>query len=66
MPFELMKLRLLNASHSALSYFAYLMGHRDVDLAMQDPLIRGYCRAYMDEATVAVPEVPIDLERYKD
>ena len=27
-PYELMKLRLLNASHQALCYFGYLAGHR--------------------------------------
>ena len=26
-PFEMMKLRLLNAGHSALAYFSYLIGH---------------------------------------
>ena len=33
-PFETIKMRLLNGSHSALAYVAYLMGHRRVDQAM--------------------------------
>ena len=37
-PYELMKLRLLNASHQALCYFGYLDGYRLVHEAAQDPL----------------------------
>jgi len=63
-----MKVRLLNGSHSALSYLSYLMGYRDVDKAMSDPLISKYVRAYMDqEVTPSVPDVPgVDLNAYKD
>ena len=66
-PYELMKLRLLNAGHQALCYFAYLAGYRLVHEAMRDPLFRQFLLAYMDEeGTPAVPAVPgIDLERYK-
>ncbi len=67
-PYEKMKVRLLNGSHSALSYLSYLSGHRNVDKAMADPLIRAFVRRYMDEdVTPAVPNVPgIDLDDYKD
>ncbi len=67
-PYEKMKVRLLNGSHSALSYVSYLMGYRDVDLAMNDPLISSFVRKYMDEdVTAAIPSVPgIDLDNYKD
>ena len=66
-PYELMKLRLLNAGHQALGYFAYLAGYRLVHEAAQDPLLRSFVRAYMDhEGTPAVPSVPgIDLDDYK-
>jgi len=64
--FELMKLRLLNAGHASLAYFSYLAGYRKVEEAMQDPDVARYVRAYMDEATLAVPEVPLDLNQYKD
>ena len=47
-PYELMKLRLLNASHQALCYFAYLDGYRLVHEAAQDPLFREFLRGYMD------------------
>jgi mannitol 2-dehydrogenase len=66
-PYELMKLRLLNASHQALCYFAYLAGYRLVHEAMQDPLFARFLLAYMDrEGTPAVPPVPgIELDQYK-
>jgi mannitol 2-dehydrogenase len=67
-PYELMKMRLLNGSHSALSYPAYLLGFRKVDEAMKDPLIRDFIRRrYMEEVTPALKPVPgIDLDSYKD
>jgi mannitol 2-dehydrogenase len=60
-----MKLRLLNAGHSSLAYFGHLMGHEMVEDAMADPLIIDYVKKYMEQATIAVPEVPIDLDKYK-
>lgn len=66
LPYELMKLRLLNGSHSALSYLSYLKGHRSVDKAMADPLVRTFLQDYMEEVTPAVPSVPgVDLNAYK-
>lgn len=67
-PYEKMKVRLLNGSHSALSYISYLAGYRDVDLAMADPLISRFVRSYMDhDITPSVPNVPgMDLNDYKD
>ena len=66
-PYELMKLRLLNASHQALCYFAYLCGYRLVHEAAQDPLFRAFLLGYMDEeATPTLPPVPgVDLGGYK-
>jgi mannitol 2-dehydrogenase len=58
-PYELMKLRLLNGSHQALCYFAYLCGYRLVHEAAQDPLFRAFLLGYMDhEATPTLPPVP--------
>ncbi len=67
-PFELMKLRLLNCSHQAIAYFAQLAGIHYVHEAMADPDIRTYVRAFMDfDATPSVPPVPgEDLDVYKD
>jgi mannitol 2-dehydrogenase len=66
-PYELMKLRLLNASHQALCYFAYLAGYRLVHEAAQDPLFRALLLGYMDEeATPTLAPVPgVDLDEYK-
>jgi mannitol 2-dehydrogenase len=66
-PYELMKLRLLNAGHQALCYFAYLAGYRLVHEAAQDPLFRAFLRGYMDdEATPTLAPVPgVDLDEYK-
>lgn len=66
-PYELMKLRLLNASHQSLCYFAYLAGYRLVHDAAGDPLFAEFVRAYMDsEATPTLKPVPgIDLPDYK-
>jgi mannitol 2-dehydrogenase len=66
-PYELMKLRLLNAGHQALAYFGYLMGYRLVHEATRDPLISRLLLDYMDrEATPTLRPVPgIDLAAYK-
>jgi hypothetical protein len=65
-PYELMKLRLLNSSHSALSYVGYLAGYRLVHDAMADPLIRGYVSRYMASVAPTVPPVPgVNLAEYQ-
>ncbi len=66
-PYELMKLRLLNAGHQALCYFGYLCGYRLVHEAAQDPLFRKFLLGYMDEeATPTLAPVPaVDLDDYK-
>jgi len=66
-PYELMKLRLLNASHQALCYFGYLAGYRLVHEVCQDPLFAAFLTAYMDrEATPTLEPVPgVDLAHYK-
>jgi mannitol 2-dehydrogenase len=67
-PYELMKLRLLNASHQGLCYFGRLCGYELVHEAAQDPLFRKFLRGYMDdEATPTLEPVPgVDLDDYKD
>jgi mannitol 2-dehydrogenase len=66
-PYELMKLRLLNGSHQAMCYFAFLAGYRLVHEAAQDPVLRAFLVGYMDEeATPTLPPVPgVDLDVYK-
>jgi mannitol 2-dehydrogenase len=66
-PYELMKLRLLNASHQALCYPGYLAGYRFAHEVCADPRFVAYLLAYMDEeATPTLSPVPrIDLGAYK-
>jgi mannitol 2-dehydrogenase len=66
-PYELMKLRLLNASHQVISYLGYLAGYRYVHEVSQDPVFRRMLMRYMaGEATPTLPTVPgIDLEAYR-
>ena len=68
MPYELMKLRLLNASHQGLTYFGYLSGYRYAHEATTDPAISGFLLRYMnEEATPTLLPVPgIDLTAYKN
>jgi mannitol 2-dehydrogenase len=66
-PYELMKLRLLNAGHQGLAYFGYLAGYRLVHDGASDPAFQRFLLAYMDnEATPTLAPVPgVDLDAYK-
>jgi len=66
-PYELMKLRLLNASHQALCYFGYLSGYRLVHEVASEPLFARFLLDYMNlEATPTLAPVPgVDLEQYQ-
>jgi mannitol 2-dehydrogenase len=66
-PYELMKLRLLNASHQALCYFGYLAGYRLVHEVTQDPMFATFLLSYMArEAVPTLAPVPgVDLREYQ-
>lgn len=66
-PYELMKLRLLNASHQGLCYFGHLAGHHMVHDVMADERFRRFLLAYMErEATPTLRELPgVDLDAYR-
>lgn len=68
LPYELMKLRLLNASHQGLCYFGFLSGYRYAHEAMADEAIATFLRRFMDEeATPTLPPLPgVNLDAYKD
>jgi fructuronate reductase len=57
-PFEHMKLRLLNASHSALAYLGYLAGHETIASTMTDVRFAALARQVMLDAapTLTMPE----------
>ncbi len=65
--YELMKTRLLNASHCALGYLGSLAGHDSIDRVMADPLLAEYVEQLMDvEVTPLLPPPDgIDLAEYK-
>lgn len=67
-PYELMKLRLLNASHQAMGYLGLLAGFDKVHEVSRDPAFNAFLRRYMlREARPTLAPVPgIDLDAYCD
>ncbi len=65
--YENMKLSLLNASHTLLSYPSFLSGYRKVDEAMGDADIVRYVREFMDKDITPYVPAPgdTDLDQYK-
>ena len=65
-PYEMMKLRLLNAGHSCLAYLSALESIETVDRALADPSIRAYLHQFLrTEALPVVTSVPgVDLDEY--
>jgi fructuronate reductase len=55
-PFEDMKLRLLNGSHSSIAYLGLLSGHETVAAAFADPAIRKFVDGLWAEAIPTLPE----------
>ena len=66
-PYEMMKLRLLNASHSAMGYLGFLAGFPFIHEIMADDVFRAYVKRLMDEeVTPLLAPVPgVDLAEYK-
>jgi fructuronate reductase len=66
-PFESMKLRMLNGSHSALAYLGYLAGYETVAEAMGDDELAGFVEGLMTDAmpTLELP-LHIDVGGYKE
>jgi mannitol 2-dehydrogenase len=65
-PYELMKLRLLNASHQAIGHLGLLAGYAWVHDATREPLLKDFLLDYMRvEAIPTLSPVPgIDLDAY--
>lgn len=53
-PFEHMKLRLLNASHSALAYLGYLAGYETIAATMGDAPFAAFAKQVMEDAAVTL------------
>lgn len=66
LPYEKMKLRLLNASHQALCYSGILLGDEFVHQTMENADIRALVEQLMREVTPILPPVPgIDVDNYQ-
>ncbi len=67
LPYELMKLRLLNASHQALAYFGYLSGYRYAHEVCADPYFVKFLQNFMHEEAepTLLPLKDIDLDVYQ-
>ncbi|QNQ64397.1 mannitol dehydrogenase family protein [Brucella sp. 6810] len=65
--FELMKLRLLNGSHSTLAYLGFLAGHRTVSQTMAAPGFKQLIKALMEiEIAPTLPKLEgFDLSSYQ-
>lgn len=67
-PYETIKLRLLNASHSAIAYCGLLAGRATVDEVMADGVLRNFVAQLMAQDLAPGLDVPrgFDLEGYRE
>ena len=66
-PYEIMKMRLLNGGHSALSYVSYLMGYRFLDEAMEDVQVQSLLKAFFKEqVSTLLPISGVDFTVYQN
>jgi fructuronate reductase len=65
-PYEEMKLRLLNGSHSALAYLGGLAGCEHIADVMNEPDFVAFVRRMMAEEVAPTLAVPTDLAAYQE
>jgi D-arabinitol 4-dehydrogenase len=65
-PFEEAKIRLLNASHSAIAWSGLLTGSEFIHEGARDARIQALVRDYTDEAIACLRPSPLDLGGYRD
>src|SRR5207248_2821711 len=67
-PFEAMKLRLLNASHSAFAYLGFLAGHEYIYQVAAQPEFVAWMRRFMNDEVTPTLSIPsgIDVGEYRD
>ncbi|SOE16032.1 fructuronate reductase [Hoeflea halophila] len=67
-PYENMKLRMLNGTHSSLAYLGYLAGHETIAETVTDPVFADYVKQlWRDEIIPSfTPPEGVDLEAYAD
>ncbi len=67
LPWEQMKLRMLNGSHSFLAWLGYLAGHAHISDCMRDDVFRRAARQLMlDEQAPTLTITGVDLLAYAD
>lgn len=65
-PYEKMKLRLLNGTHSLLAYAGFLAGHETVGEAVRNEALCAIAERQMQSSAATLPPVPgIDLDAYR-
>ncbi len=66
LPYEEMKLRMLNGSHSFLAYVGSLCGHRYIYQCMEDPQLKSITFALMtqEQAPSLSDQLDVDLTQY--
>ena len=67
LPYEEMKLRMLNGSHSFLAYLGYLAGYQHISDCMQDPhYVAAAKKLMINEQAPTLRTVDVDLAAYAD
>lgn len=67
LPFERMKLRMLNGSHSTLAYLGYLSGFETVADAIANPALRRFIHDMMSNEIIPTLDMPgTDLPAYRE
>lgn len=67
LPYEEMKLRMLNGSHSFLAYLGYLAGFQHINDCMEAPHFRAAAKKLMlAEQAITLTVQGVDLENYAD
>ena len=67
-PYENMKLRMLNGTHSSLAYLGYLAGHETIAETVADPVFAGFVRKLWRKEIMPsfAPPEGVELETYAD
>lgn len=65
-PYEQVKLRMLNGAHSALAYLGYLAGHETIAAVMADPPFASYVQQLWSSEIIPTLQAPagLDLQAY--
>src|SRR4249919_438685 len=65
-PFEEAKIRILNASHSAIGWAGVLAGTRYIHEGVREARIRALVHGHVEDVIACLRPSPLDLEAYRD